>query len=137
VWLPEFTKITMTNKTNEAIGNADRVESVLLAARRKKLERLAEAGIDPWGSRFDDRQPIGQIRRRIAEVILHTAAGGNIKLPTELGSDGFDFRGGYATLGKASWWGRGCGLPAASCCIAIRGNSNSSTFEIAPAKSKS
>ena len=27
-----------------------------VAARRKKLERLIELGIDPWGSRFDDRQ---------------------------------------------------------------------------------
>ncbi len=26
------------------------------AARRHKLQRLTELGIDPWGSRFDNRQ---------------------------------------------------------------------------------
>lgn len=30
--------------------------------RAEKLEKIAALGIDPWGSRFDDRQPIGQVR---------------------------------------------------------------------------
>jgi lysyl-tRNA synthetase, class II len=35
--------------------------------RAEKLERLAALGIDPWGSRFDDRQPIGQVRELAPE----------------------------------------------------------------------
>jgi lysyl-tRNA synthetase class 2 len=34
----------------------------LEAARRHKLEQIAALGIDPWGSRFDGRIPIGVIR---------------------------------------------------------------------------
>jgi lysyl-tRNA synthetase class 2 len=46
----------------------------LEAARREKLRRLRELGIDPWGGRFDDHQPIGQIRDRENEIALHPPA---------------------------------------------------------------
>jgi lysyl-tRNA synthetase, class II len=42
--------------------------AMLVAARRDKLRRLAELGIDPWGGRFDGHQPIGEIRRRESEI---------------------------------------------------------------------
>ncbi|HEV3417071.1 MAG TPA: lysine--tRNA ligase [Pirellulales bacterium] len=42
----------------------------LVAARRDKLRRLEGLGIDPWGSRFDDHQPIGEIRRRESEIAV-------------------------------------------------------------------
>jgi lysyl-tRNA synthetase, class II len=42
--------------------------AMLVAARRDKLLRLAELGIDPWGGRFDGHQPIGEIRRRESEI---------------------------------------------------------------------
>jgi lysyl-tRNA synthetase, class II len=42
--------------------------AMLVAARRDKLRRLAEMGIDPWGVRFDGHQPIGEIRRRESEI---------------------------------------------------------------------
>ena len=38
------------------------------AARREKLRRIEAMGIDPWGSRFDERQMIGSIRAREGEV---------------------------------------------------------------------
>ena len=30
-------------------------------SRSQKLRRIQELGIDPWGGRFDDHQPIGSI----------------------------------------------------------------------------
>ncbi|MCL6503410.1 MAG: lysine--tRNA ligase [Pirellulales bacterium] len=38
------------------------------AARRDKLRKLVELGYDPWGGRFDNHQPIGQIRQREGEI---------------------------------------------------------------------
>lgn len=35
--------------------------------RAEKLEQLAQLGLDPWGSRFDRRQPIGEIRELAPE----------------------------------------------------------------------
>ena len=37
---------------------------VLEAARREKLRKIEEMGIDPWGGRFDDRSLIGDVRAR-------------------------------------------------------------------------
>ncbi|HMP78408.1 MAG TPA: lysine--tRNA ligase [Pirellulaceae bacterium] len=58
----------------------------VLAARRKKLERLVDLGVDPWGQRFDDRQWIGDIRRRHREIKLMATSGGQIELPDETSS---------------------------------------------------
>ncbi len=43
-------------------------DSSLEAARREKLRKIIELGHDPWGSRFDDHQPIGAIRSRADEI---------------------------------------------------------------------
>ncbi len=40
----------------------------LEASRRDKLQRLLELGVDPWGQRFDDHSPIGEIRKRESEI---------------------------------------------------------------------
>lgn len=32
--------------------------------RIEKLQKIQELGIDPWGSRFDDREPIGSLREK-------------------------------------------------------------------------
>jgi lysyl-tRNA synthetase, class II len=48
-------------------------EAALEAARREKLRKIREMGIDPWGSRFDGHQPIGQIRAREAEITVEPA----------------------------------------------------------------
>jgi lysyl-tRNA synthetase class 2 len=42
---------------------------VLEAARRDKLRKLQEMGVDPWGGRFDDHLPIAAIRGREAELV--------------------------------------------------------------------
>ncbi len=34
----------------------------LESVRRDKLEKIAALGIDPWGRRFDDHRPIGEVR---------------------------------------------------------------------------
>jgi lysyl-tRNA synthetase class 2 len=46
----------------------------LEAARREKLKKIRELGIDPWGQRFDDHLPIGQIRAREGEIVVTPAA---------------------------------------------------------------
>jgi lysyl-tRNA synthetase class 2 len=48
-----------------AVGGA-----ALEAARRDKLRKIIELGIDPWGGRFDDHQPIGEIRGRVDEIVV-------------------------------------------------------------------
>ena len=45
-------------------------EAALEAARREKLRKIRDLGIDPWGSRFDDHQPIGEIRAREGEIVV-------------------------------------------------------------------
>jgi lysyl-tRNA synthetase class 2 len=40
----------------------------LEAARREKLRKISELGHDPWGGRFDDHAPIGEIRARENEI---------------------------------------------------------------------
>jgi lysyl-tRNA synthetase, class II len=48
-------------------------EASLEAARREKLRKIRELGIDPWGSRFDGHQPIGEIRAREGEIVVEPA----------------------------------------------------------------
>ena len=70
--------------------------SDLFASRREKLDRLRSLGIDPWGGRFDGQQPIGEIRRREAEItVTPPPADQPDKHPSSTA--------------------RGCGLPAGSC----------------------
>ena len=52
---------------DEPTGGAAGLE----AARREKLRRIRELGIDPWGGRFDGHLPIGQIRAREGEIVAH------------------------------------------------------------------
>jgi lysyl-tRNA synthetase class 2 len=51
-------------------------------ARRDKLQRIAQLGLDPWGGRFDDHTPIAKLRERISEVHFQTVAGEALSLPT-------------------------------------------------------
>ncbi|REJ69290.1 MAG: lysine--tRNA ligase [Planctomycetota bacterium] len=68
------------------------------AARREKLRKLEELGVDPWGGRFDDHQSIGSIRARLGEVRYVTESGDSIELP-ELGGD-LNFREWKAEQGS-------------------------------------
>jgi len=55
-------------------------------ARRDKLRRIREAGIDPWGSRFDDRLMISAARELADQIKYRTEAGEELELP-ELGPE--------------------------------------------------
>ncbi len=56
--------------TGEAAGyDLDRLE----AARRAKLQKIRQLGLDPWGGRFDGHMPIGQIREREDEIVVEPA----------------------------------------------------------------
>lgn len=87
------------------MNSEEKNEAPLLAARRNKLARLIELGIDPWGQRFDGRTPIGDIRARGKEIFLQTDAGQRVELPAEVGTDGFDFRGWLTEAGKGEFVG--------------------------------
>jgi lysyl-tRNA synthetase class 2 len=49
------------------------------ASRREKLRRIQELGFDPWGARFDDVLPIGDIRAREGEITVEPAPPGSEK----------------------------------------------------------
>lgn len=52
-----------------------------VAARRKKLEQLQALGVDPWGSRFDNRQLVGEIVKQADDIKLKTADGKVLAVP--------------------------------------------------------
>lgn len=73
----------------------------LETARREKMARLEALGIDPWGSRFDNRAFIGDIRARAGEVRYQLEDGTSLPLPNfdAVGPD-FNFRQWKADQGK-------------------------------------
>jgi lysyl-tRNA synthetase class 2 len=76
------------------------------SSRRDKLQRIAELGYDPWGSRFDGHAPISQIRARASEIVYHRQDGAGISLPdpAAAGAD-FDFRKWLAEQGPGEMSG--------------------------------
>lgn len=56
-------------------------ENEIRKARRKKMQRVMELGIDPWGARFDDRMMIGEIRDQKDSIRYTTADGQELELP--------------------------------------------------------
>lgn len=91
----------MAEKTNPSpTPPEDADPGVLEASRREKLRRIAAAGRDPWGSRFDDRDFIDTIRARTGEIKFRTAAGTLVELPAETGTEGFDFRAWLKAQGE-------------------------------------
>ena len=73
---------SMTEQPRPGDDDVPRDQSFLEAARRAKLARIIELGHDPWGTRFDDRQLIGEIRARASEIVYRKADGANITLPS-------------------------------------------------------
>ncbi|MCA9230718.1 MAG: lysine--tRNA ligase [Planctomycetales bacterium] len=93
----------MTDQLENSTGES---ESPLEQARRGKLARLIELGIDPWGSRFDDRSMIGDIRARSAEIVYRTEDGAEHPLPDfDNVAEDFNFRQWKADLGKGQMVG--------------------------------
>ena len=70
------------------------------SSRREKLEKIRELGVDPWGSRFDNRLAVGSIRDRVGEVLFRGEDGQEKALPEQVGEDGFDFRAWLAEQGR-------------------------------------
>lgn len=77
-----LTAPSMTEQSRPGDDDVPRDQSFLEAARRAKLARIIELGHDPWGTRFDDRQLIGEIRARAKEIVFRKADGANITLPS-------------------------------------------------------
>ncbi|MCL4203233.1 MAG: lysine--tRNA ligase [Pirellulaceae bacterium] len=62
------------------------------AARREKLRKIVEMGIDPWGGRFDNRDYIGSIRSRAGEIKFRADSGECVDLPDLEGQPEGGFR---------------------------------------------
>jgi lysyl-tRNA synthetase class 2 len=76
------------------------------SARRAKLQKIAELGHDPWGSRFDDHQAIADIRARAGEIVYRLADGREVPLPNlETAAAEFDFRKWLAEQGPGEMHG--------------------------------
>jgi lysyl-tRNA synthetase class 2 len=76
------------------------------SSRRDKLQRIAEMGRDPWGSRFDDHQAIAEIRGRSGEIVYKTQDAGSVALPDlEKAGAAFDFRKWLAEQGPGEMTG--------------------------------
>jgi lysyl-tRNA synthetase class 2 len=55
-----------TSSPDQASSDSRRTASTLEAARREKLAKLEELGVDPWGQRFDDVQSMADLRAQAA-----------------------------------------------------------------------
>ena len=69
------------------------------AARRDKLRKIGDMGIDPWGGRFDDRTYIGDIREQVGEVQFRKESGDILDLPGPDDEAWSDFRQWLAQQG--------------------------------------
>jgi len=85
-----------TNEQGQTAGPED--PGMHEAARREKLRKLEALGIDPWGGRFDDHTPIGEIRARLGEIKYVLESGAAVELP-ELSGD-LNFREWKGEQGK-------------------------------------
>jgi lysyl-tRNA synthetase class 2 len=75
------------------------------AARRVKLQKLIDLGVDPWGGRFDDRSLISDIRSRKGEIRFAAESGKQIEVPDREANPDLDFRGWLQDQGKGEWNG--------------------------------
>lgn len=71
-------------------------------ARREKLRKIASTGRDPWGSRFDDRLLVSQIRERIGEIQFRFPDGTHVPVPDVSSESDFDYRGWKEQQNKAN-----------------------------------
>ena len=69
----------MTPTDTDSASPEDR--SVHTAARREKLAKIRDMGIDPWGSRFDDRLLVSDLRERADQIKYRLESGEEIELP--------------------------------------------------------
>ena len=69
------------NQTATSVEN--RTPMSLEDSRREKLRKIIELGHDPWGGRFDDHAPIGEIRAREGEITVDPPPADNPDKPGE------------------------------------------------------
>lgn len=60
----------MSDSPENVADQPEREMGIHEVARRDKLRKLQELGVDPWGQRFDEHQPIGEIRNRANEIVV-------------------------------------------------------------------
>jgi len=58
----------LTAKERPWIVDEEEEMHALEQARRAKMEKLSELGVDPWGQRFDDKLPIADVRSKESEI---------------------------------------------------------------------
>ena len=82
------------NSSSSSSLTADELKDPRVA-RRDKLRRIQELGIDPWGSRFDNRLMIGAVRDLATSIKYRLTTGTEVDLPVisnEPGADAVDLR---------------------------------------------
>lgn len=68
-----------TNSPNEPAGDVDAKDPRV--ARREKMRQIADRGIDPFGSRYDDRTMMGECQKMASEIRWVKADGTTVELP--------------------------------------------------------
>jgi len=71
----------MPQHSDRPTNEGDLDHGPIEAARREKLRRIVELGVDPWGGRFDDRDLIGDISGRAAELNYRIDSGEELVVP--------------------------------------------------------
>jgi lysyl-tRNA synthetase class 2 len=74
-------------------------------SRRIKLQKIIDLGVDPWGQRFDDRDMIGDIRKRVPEIKFVTESGETLELPSDQQLGDKSFRDWCKEQGKGTMTG--------------------------------
>ena len=81
-------------------------ESPLESARRRKMEKLNELGVDPWGQRFDDRTLVRDIRTQADQIVYRTEDGEEVPVPDpSTQPEDFNLRQWKADQGKGEMVG--------------------------------
>jgi lysyl-tRNA synthetase class 2 len=62
-------------------------------------------GVDPWGSRFDNRSLIGELRDRAKEIRFVKESGQQVEIPDRTAQPDLDFRGWLQDQGKGEMTG--------------------------------
>jgi len=94
-----------SDNKNDGTSRGQPSPGPLEAARREKLRKIIQMGIDPWGGRLDDCTPIGEIRARANEVKFVGESGQQIDLPDPDTDPECDFRQWLADQGKGELTG--------------------------------
>jgi lysyl-tRNA synthetase class 2 len=81
---------TGMNTESAAATNPDTTDPRV--ARREKLRKLSELGIDPWGSRFDNRLMVDEVLPLVGEIKYRFPDGREVEIPDLLGDSKVNYR---------------------------------------------